>query len=251
MEFPLHDSLVAYKITYQSDSVQVEGFVIQPRNKSNTPIVIFNRGGNKDYYRLDTESLTDWVVPISLNGFTIFASQYRKNDEFGGADIWDVLNLLQIAKEFKGVDSTKIGMVGWSRGGLMTFLALSMTDEIDCAIIGGAPTDLNELGIQRPEMDTLFAKLIPDYAENKEKELIKRSVINWADDLVKTELLIIHGELDKRVDVSHAQNISLKLNSINYKHELLIVEGDDHILRNNKVLKDKAIAHWLLENLKN
>lgn len=243
------DSLTFYKIKYLSDSVVVEGFIVEPTYKKNIPIVIFNRGGNSDYYKIDSITLTNWISPIARYGFLVFASQYRSNDEFGGADINDVLNLISIAKHSPNVDSTFIGMVGWSRGGLMTYLALTMTNEIDCAIIGGAPTDMFDLLKQRPEMDSLFTKLIPSYFINREEELKKRSPLLFAEKLNKTKLLIIHGASDTRVNSSHSIRMSERLNSIGYIHTLKVIENDDHILNLNRNIKDTEIGYWLIKNL--
>jgi dipeptidyl aminopeptidase/acylaminoacyl peptidase len=44
--------------------------------------------------------------------------------EFGGADVNDVLRLIDIAKSIPNADPKRIVMMGWSRGGQMTYQAL-------------------------------------------------------------------------------------------------------------------------------
>jgi len=249
IELQIHDSLSAYSITYISDDQIVEGYIIQPKRLHNTPIVLFNRGGNRNFDKLDTTSIKDWMVPIALGGFTVFATQYRTNEEYGGADLNDVLDLITLAKQFPNVDSNKIGMVGWSRGGLMTYLTLTKTSEIDCAIIGGSPTDMHVLIQQRPKMDSLFAKLIPAYSTNRQAELTNRSPVLWAGKLSKTKLLIIHGQADDRANVNHAIKMSEELNRISYPHQLLIFPEGTHTISNKKVERDSAIINWLTTNL--
>jgi dipeptidyl aminopeptidase/acylaminoacyl peptidase len=244
-EYSFLDSLEFSAIKYSSDSLKIDGFMVTPKFVTNTPMVIFNRGGNRDYFKIDDRTLIEWIAPIARHGFSVFASQYRSQDEFGGSDIQDVLNLMEIAKHQPNVDSTKIGMVGWSRGGLMTYQALALTDEIDCAIIGGAPTDMFQLLADRPEFEFLLAKLIPNYKASRNIELEKRSPILWADKLSETELLIMHGELDQRANCAQATRMSAKLDSLGYDHTLRVFDGDDHILNLNRVLKDQEIAIWL------
>lgn len=244
------DSLEFLKIKYQSDTLIVEGFVVAPKYTTDNPIIIFNRGGNRNYYNISERTLVDWIAPLAQHGFSVFASQYRSNDEFGGSDINDVLNLMEAAKNYPNTDSTRIGMVGWSRGGLMTYIALTLTNEIDCAIIGGAPTDMTQLIKDRPEIDALLNKLIPNYEQNRNSEIEKRSPILWADKLNKTDLLIIHGKADERVSYAQATEMSEMLDSLSYTHKLTIIDNDDHILRNNKEVKDKIIANWLTEKMK-
>lgn len=243
------DSLQISKIVYESDGLEVEGYIVMPKHIDKVPVVIFNRGGNRDYSNIDKQMLLDWIMTIARHGFAVFASQYRDADEFGGADINDVLNLIVLAKNYPGVDSTRLGMVGWSRGGLMTYLVLTMTDEIDCAILGGAPTDMRQMVRERPAIGKLLQKLIPDYERNTDEELQKRSPVLWAEQLNKTELLIMHGSFDQRVNASHATSMSQKLKAIEYNHTLLIYENDDHILRNNRNLKDAETVNWLTEKM--
>jgi dipeptidyl aminopeptidase/acylaminoacyl peptidase len=94
----------------------------------------------------------------------VIASCYRENDEFGGKNINDVLNLTKTVKELKKGDSERIEIFGWSRGGMMTYLALKKSDVIKTAVIGNGPTDLAQLIIERPKMETeVCALLIPNY----------------------------------------------------------------------------------------
>lgn len=245
------DSLEFKQIQYQSDSVIVEGFVVSPKHLKNVPIVIFNRGGNRDYSRIDERMLIDWISTISRHGYMVFASQYRYHEQFGGVDVDDVLKLLEVAKSYPNTDSTKIGMVGWSRGGLMTYLALTKTNEIDCAIIGGAPTNMFDVTEARPPIDALLAKLIPNYHQNRKTELTKRCPILWPEKLHQTNLLILHGDADTRVSSEGAKGMSLKLDSLDFQHRLMVIENEGHILNGNKALKDSIIADWLNAYLRN
>ena len=45
-------------------------------------------------------------------------------EEFGGKDVNDVLNLIKLAQSLPFVEPTKIVMLGFSRGGMMTYLAI-------------------------------------------------------------------------------------------------------------------------------
>ncbi len=38
-----------YFITYQSDSLKVNGIILEPKKEGKYPVVIFNRGGNRDF----------------------------------------------------------------------------------------------------------------------------------------------------------------------------------------------------------
>jgi dipeptidyl aminopeptidase/acylaminoacyl peptidase len=255
-EYSFLDSLNFYTITYLSDSLKISGFLIEPKNGNKLPTVIFNRGGNREFGALTIGLLIEWVAPIAKEGYIIVASQYRGNsgsegkDEFGGQDVNDVLNLIPIIDNMPRADTTRIGMYGWSRGGIMTYLALTKTNRIKAAIIGGAPTDLLTLLDKRPEMKKVYNELIPGYLTNKTKELKNRSAIYWTDKLCRTtSYFILHGKTDSRVDYSQATNIVAKLKMENIKVENVFYDNADHIINEYRADKDAKILSWLKQNL--
>src|SRR5690606_19487927 len=139
-----------------------------------------------------------------------------------------VLNLLETVKEIKKADANCIGMFGWSRGGMMTYLALQKSSRITSAIIGNAPTDLFGIIADRPEMETkVLAECIPNYYKNKDTELKNRSVIYWPEQLHKnSSLLILSASNDDRVNPHQAERLSEKLKGLNYNFQLIRYQTD-------------------------
>ena len=240
-----------YFITYQSDSLKVRGILIEPKNQGKYPVVIFNRGGNRDFGSLKVATMIMYTSKLAEQGYVIIGSNYREKDEFGGADINDVLNLTETVKDIDKADPNCIGMFGWSRGGMMTYLALQKSDKIKTAIVGNGVSDLFETTKLRPEMETnVFAECIPDYWNNKESELKKRSAIYWADELDKnSSLLILCGTNDKRVNPEQADQIANKLKEIKYDHELRKFKTD-HYFSEYKTELNAMIIDWFNKRLK-
>jgi dipeptidyl aminopeptidase/acylaminoacyl peptidase len=247
------DQINFYLIIYKSDSLLVNGIIAEPKRKGKFPVIIFNRGGNKEIGKVAKAktlySLLGFTKLVE-EGYVVIASCYRENDEFGGEDINDVLYLTETVKEIEKADSNRIGMLGWSRGGMMSYLALQKSDLITTAVIGNGPTDLFSLIIDRPEMETnVCAKLIPDYKRNKEKELKKRSVIYWADELNKnSSVLILCATNDKRVNPEQAKKVAKKLTDINYDFELKEFETD-HKFSDKKDELNELLIYWFKEKL--
>ncbi|WP_181256228.1 alpha/beta hydrolase family protein [Aurantibacter aestuarii] len=244
-------SLDFYFITYESDGLQVNGLLIEPKKVGKYPVVIFNRGGNRDFGRLTVSTMIMYTSKLANQGYVIIGSNYRKNDEFGGIEINDVLNLTETVKEIEKADSNCIGMFGWSRGGMMTYLALQKSDKIKTAIIGNGPTDLFGIIADRPEMESkVIAECVPNYSENKENELKKRSAVYWGDRLdKKSSLLILCGTNDKRVNPNQADKISDKLEEINYDFELIKFETD-HYFTEYKSELNELVIRWFNKRLK-
>lgn len=251
------DSLDFYRVSYLSNGLHINGFVVAP-SQANTllPVVIFNRGGNRNFATIGIETLLEWIAPIARAGYIVVASQYRGgggsegNDEFGGNDVNDVLNLFPVITEWPGADTQRIGMYGWSRGGMMTYIALTKTKKIKAAVIGGAPADLAAELTLRPKMEDLYASLIPGYTNNKVAELRKRSAISWPDKLCpSTPILILHGTKDVRADYKQAQAMFDTLSALRHPVQLKLFEDGDHIIGNNRRLKDEMVISWLRQYL--
>ena len=251
-EFEYLNTVNFYDISYQSDSLPIKGMMIIPKKDEIYPVVIFNRGGNRNFSPLNIGTLILYSSKLAAQGYIVLGSNYREQDEFGGADINDVLNLMETAKEIETADTNNIGMLGWSRGGIMTYLALKYSDKIKTAIIGSSPVDLFSTITERPEMENNpISECIPDYWQNKKEELEKRSAIYWFNELNKnSSLLILCGTKDKQVNYKQAERMAEKLSSINYNYELKEYDTD-HFFADKKKELNETIINWFDKKLKN
>src|SRR6266536_2044264 len=190
-----------YRISYLSDGLKVTGYIAEPKEKGKYPCIISNRGGNRDFGQWDTLWIAFFLGRLASWNYVVIASQYRGNDggegieEFGGKDIDDVLNLIPALSQLPKADTSRIGIEGAGRGGMMTYLALKNTCKFKAAVVTSGLANAFENIKSRPDMETgVYSELIPDYKINKEEELKARSAIFWADKLCKTTLLLImHG----------------------------------------------------------
>ncbi len=253
------DDIEMYSIVYKSDGLRVRGFMVTPKKEGKVPGIIYNRGGNRDFGSLKIAHAAITMGRIANEGYVVIASQYRGNagsegkEEFGGSDVNDVINLTQVLEEIESVDTHKIGMYGWSRGGMMTYIALTKTDKIKAAVVGGAVSD-NFLTIKdRPEMETkVLAELIPDYEANKEKELTKRSAIKWADKFPKNvPILMLHGNADWRVKPEQSLTLAMEFEKYRVPYRLLMFEGGDHGITEHRKEVNEQVIRWFDKYLKN
>lgn len=237
---------------YQSDSNDIKGLLIAPKAKGNYPLIIFNRGGNRDYNELTLKMLFFSTAFLANEGYIILASNYRVEDEYGGNDLKDVLNLIHVAAQIENVDTSSIGMFGWSRGGMMTYLALKASNRIKTAVIGNGATDLFSSIKNRPELETsVLSECIPNYWNNKTEALTKRSAIYWADSLnKKSSLLLLCGSLDAQVDHKQSVNMASKLDSLNYNYQLKIYETN-HGFRGKRSELNEELINWFNAHLRN
>lgn len=254
--------LVCKRFIYRVDGLDIEGFYAAPKHvKEPIPAIIFNRGGNGSFSKIKPGLVLNKLLPLANEGYFVIASQYRgsglKNnngfDEFGGRDINDVLALLDIIDATTGVDPQRIGLYGWSRGGMMAFLAAKHSDRFSALVVGGAPTDLwaeVQTGL-RPEMErNVFRKRIPNYQQHSQQTLIDRSVLYWLDELKSpAPMLILHGDNDQQVRVENALSLAEKLAERTYPHKLVIYKQGDHGLTRYKQQVHQETIDWLRKYL--
>jgi len=239
-------------ITYSSGGLKVKGYLAVPKEGDRLPAVIFNRGGNREFGEITDEQAIRRLGGIARWGYVVAASQYRGTaggegkEEFGGSDVDDVLNLIPLLESIPKVDGTRIGMFGWSRGGMMTYLALARTDRIAAAVVGSGVTDLPDMLARRPEMDDVFQSLIPGYPANKDAALAARSAVRWPEKLAqKTPILVLAGTADWRVDPSQALKMGEALLEAKHPFRLVIFEGGEHSLSEHREEVDRLTRDWL------
>jgi len=233
-----------------SDGLRVVGFVWKPKNISGRklPLVIVNRGGNPNLATLTPQS---FFYPYVTNGFVVIGSQYRGadggegRDEFGGADVNDVLNLIPLARSLGYVDMNNVFMHGVSRGGMQTFLALKKGLPVNAVAVVGALADLTAAAKERPGVaDRVWSRLMPGYAEKKAELQRERSAVHFAD-RINVPVMILHGGADWRSDAgSQSLALASALQSLGKTYELHIYEGDDHPINLNRLDREQRIVKW-------
>lgn len=252
------ENSVVEKITYMSDGLKVKGFIAYPKEEGKYPCVIWNRGGVGSEGAIDDFTARGIFGQLAGWGYTVFASQYRGNvggegkDEFGGSDVNDILNLLPLADEVPEADKAHWAMEGWSRGGMMTYLALTRSHDFKAAIVSGGIADLHCSAGESRFMRMLYERTLGSYDTESFREACrKRSIVNFPEKLPKnTPLLLLHGTADNRVSPRDSLTLSEKLLEQNIPFRLIMLEGGDHFLRTHKKEVDQIRRHWLDKYLK-
>ena len=244
------------RIKYLSDGLKVVGYIWKPKNTigKRLRLIVYNRGGNREFSKL-----TPWMqygfYDFVSNGFVVIGSQYRGNDggegheEFGGADVHDVLNLIPLAKSLGYVDMSNVFMFGESRGGMMAYLALTNNIPVNAVATIGGLVDLITGGKDRSRMITNYKELIPDFSKRSEESLRERSVVYWPEK-INTPVLIIQGNADWRGSPSQTLTLVQKLQSLGKTYELIVYSGDNHGVAYNRDDANRRIIKWFKDYMK-
>ena len=231
---------VVNKIIYSSDGLDVNGYSAYPLNAEKTnrkyPLIIWNRGGSRKDGMIDEFLAKGIFGEMASWGYVVLASQYRREDEFGGNDVNDILNLFPVAEDIIFCDAKSIGMEGWSRGGMMTYRVLSLTDKVKCAVIISGLADLFRSEESNDELANVYFNL---FGTEDEGEYIsrkkKRSAVQFADKINKdSKILLIHGKEDDKVSHKDSVDMFKLLEENGVYSELKLIENGDHYLKKNR-----------------
>ncbi len=76
-EFGYLRNLDFYQLLHESDSISIKGFNIEPKISGKYPVVIFNRGGNRNFAELNLSTMHFYTSKLAEQGYIIIASNYR------------------------------------------------------------------------------------------------------------------------------------------------------------------------------
>jgi len=207
-------------------------------------INLYEDGGVNIHDSVRKKLLSFGVKPEDLVNFV----KNVVDEEFGGEDVNDVLNLIPMAAGLPYADTSRVGMYGFNRGGMMTYLAMTRSKQIDAAISESGISNLYLYAAIHTE-DGFYEsmeKMMPDYYSDKSGSMKKRSMAYWADNLLSDiPLLILHGSSDWDVHPSESQSASESLFKIRYPHRSILYEGGTNGLPEFKEEKNLEIHKWL------
>lgn len=223
-----------YRVKYQSDDCTVVSYLSIPKASIEEqipyPCIIFNRGGNKEFSKNEPE---DIAYMAESSGKIVFATQYRGVDggtgveEYGGADLNDVLKLVDFCEAFAFVDMEQLYMMGISRGGMMTYMAAREDTRIKKAVVISGLADSFMAYEEREDIQSVYKELVGDTPESNPEAYEKRSATYWADE-IKCPVLIIHSKLDERVSFEQAEKMVKMLEESGKEYKFITYEDNVH-----------------------
>ncbi|NVK64440.1 MAG: prolyl oligopeptidase family serine peptidase [Flavobacteriales bacterium] len=251
--FTYLEDVEIYSMAHLSDGLFITGYVVQPKQPGTYPCIVYNRGGNGDLGQLIMATAVEQMALLASHGYVVVASNYRGTtysegkDEFGGKDVNDVLNLIESLSDLEKADTSKIGLFGISRGGMMNYLvSKTLGDKIDAVITIGGISDLEMTMKYHPQITDVCIERIPNFETNRKAECAARSAIEWTEELSsKTAFLILHGKDDTHVKYDQAEALSNRMKSLGMTVQFKGFEAGSHGLSEHRKEVMKLCASWL------
>lgn len=252
-----HRRIIVFK--YPSDGLWVKGFISFTPHPDHHPLLILYRWGNEEFALMNPG-----VMFATYGDYTVVSSTLRGGvsegkDEFGGADVNDMKNLMdflpQLAQELGvQIHPTCVFMLGPSRGGLEMFLTLARFPElqkrVNKVVALSAALDLHRLVTDRPkDMKRMFQNYygLQEGAKG-ESWIAKRDPLNTIPFLKKSlPILIIQGSADNRISLEEGHHMVHNLKEEGHDVDYWEVPNGNHVLMNTPHIMNE-IVHWLESN---
>ncbi len=250
------ETVRADSISYRSDGLAINGFALFPRETSAPPpVILYAHGGVAKWGRITFFDMLE-LFRLAERGYAVIASALRGEGgsegkpNLGIGDREDMLNLIPLASELGEVDSQRIGLWGFSRGGGLGYRVLAATDKIRSAVLVGASADL-VTNPRRAEFDEhVYRGIVDNYLNDPDGALRSLSAAYWPEKIApEAEILLIHGAADDRVQVTNSLTMAGHLSRLNRRYELLIPERGSHTLIEHQNRVRSAIDRWFDRSL--
>jgi dipeptidyl aminopeptidase/acylaminoacyl peptidase len=197
------------------------------------PLIVLPHGGvHADFTTYHTHIIKELmyqqyiVVAADYRGSTGYGKEFFEKIDYGGREVDDVDSSRKyMIDNYDFVDSTRVGMVGWSHGGLISLMSIFKYPEKYKVAFAGVPVSdlITRLGYMEKDYEELYSAdyHIGQTVEQNPEEYKRRSPVYNAYKL-KTPLLIHTNTNDEDVNVVEVKELidTLKALNKNFEYEI-------------------------------
>jgi len=232
------------------DGTEIEGFVTLPvgyQEGVRYPTLLRIHGGPVSQFR---HAFNLEAQLFAANGYVVVQTNPRGSSGYGQAfssDLWaewgvrdyeDVLAGVDYAIEQGWADPDRLGVGGWSYGGILTDHVITQTDRFAAAITGASEVlYIANYGHDHYQLQWEKELGLPWEGDNRQAwENI--SPFNKVD-RVTTPTLIMGGEVDWNVPIQNSEQLYQALRRLGVPTQLVVYPGQGHGLRPPSYQKDR------------
>lgn len=215
------------KRDYSVDGNNVEAISFEPRGGGRFPGLLLIPG--------HATTARDWIpngLTYARNGYAGLAvSQPGYGRSKGPGDYVGPRTIKVLIEGYRRlqretfVDATRMGIVGYSRGGMAASLLAVQLDDVKAAVLGAGVYDFKK-AYDETGLDGIRANMKAETGMTAESIQVRSSVLQV--EKLKCPVLILHGEKDINVPVSQAHLLRDRLTALKKEFEIHIFPDREH-----------------------
>ena len=218
------------------DGTEVHSILVKPAGASRgLPLVLYIHGGPNGQDDHGFDFIHQW---LAANGYAVLAPNYRGSSGRGAAyqkaihkdwghfEVMDVLGAVDEAVRQGVADPARLGIGGWSYGGITTNYTIATDPRFKAAVSGaGSSLQLSMYG-----MDQYIVQYEQELGLpwTSQQAWLKVSYPFFHADRIKTPTLFMGGEKDFNVPIAGGEQMYQALKSLGVETQLVIYPGQFH-----------------------
>jgi dipeptidyl aminopeptidase/acylaminoacyl peptidase len=230
------------------DGTEVHGLLVRPANASSgkLPLILYIHGGPNGQ---DSYSFSFDREFFAANGYAVLSVNYRGSSgrgsayqkaifaDWGDKEVMDLIGAVDEAIRSGVADGDRLGIGGWSYGGILTDYTIATTPRFKAAVAGaGSALQLSMYGTDQ-YITQYNQEIGPPW---KSQDLwIKISYPFFHADRIKTPALFMGGSADFNVPIIGGEQMYQALRSLGIPTELVIYPGQFHGITLPSYRKDR------------
>ncbi|WDA39884.1 alpha/beta hydrolase family protein [Erythrobacter sp. BLCC-B19] len=237
------------------DGLEIPAWVTIPKGKGPFPLIVQHNGGPHVNGMVGYD---EWGQMLANAGYMVLHPDNRISvgwgqkhfdagyGEHGGRMQDDKDDGVKYLIEQGLVDPDRVAFFGWSYGGYAALVSLSREEQLyQCAIAGAAVADPEKqhMGRRNPDLKALdeWSKRRGMIGVNPMKEVAK----------VNIPLLMIHGDVDRRVMYYHMKDYQKAFEAAGKTGEFITLAGADHFYNTLMYKHQQQLYTKMLDYLAN
>ncbi len=244
-----------------ADGTPIHGLVVEPPNFEpgrKYPTILYIHGGPnlQDEHSFAYDGYQFKRQMLAASGFVVLGVNYRgssgKGDAFsraiaadwGHKEVEDLMAGVDALIQQGIADPDKLGIGGWSYGGMLTDYTIGSNTRFAAAISGAGTA--NPLGLYGADQYYIqYNKELGDPWRNPDV-YIKLAYPLLHADRIRTPTLFMGGDKDFNVPIVGGEQMYLALRTLGVPTQLIVYPGQYHTLTRPSFLKDRVerMAAW-------
>jgi dipeptidyl aminopeptidase/acylaminoacyl peptidase len=237
------------------DGLTIPAWITIPKGKGPFPLIVQHNGGP---HVNGMVSYDEWGQMLANAGYMVLNADQRISvgwgqkhfdagyGEHGGKMQTDYDDGVKYLIDQGLVDPNRVAFFGWSYGGYAALVSLSREPQMfQCAIAGAAVADPEKQYMGRRDTDLkaldAWDKRRGTIGINPMKEVSK----------VNIPLLMVHGNVDRRVQYYHMQDYQKAFEAAGKTGEFITLEGADHFYTTLMYTHQQQLYTKMLDYLAN